>query len=79
MGADELPIPLPYVQDHELMLTGAFRYANTWQTAIALVASKRVDVDSLVTGYYGLDDVEQALTAARRDPTTVKAVVLPGR
>jgi L-iditol 2-dehydrogenase len=79
MGADELPIPLPYVQDHELMLTGAFRYANTWPTAIALVASKRVDVDSLVTGYYGLDDVEQALTAARRDPTTVKAVVLPGR
>jgi L-iditol 2-dehydrogenase len=77
MGADELPIPLPYVQDHELVLTGAFRYANTWPTAIALVASKRVDVDSLVTGYYGLDDVEQALTAARRDPTTVKAVVRP--
>jgi L-iditol 2-dehydrogenase len=79
MGADELPIPLPYVQDHELVLTGAFRYANTWPTAIALVASKRVDVDSLVTGYYGLDDVEKALTAARRDPTTVKAVVRPGR
>jgi L-iditol 2-dehydrogenase len=37
-----------------------------------------VDLDSLVTDHFGLDDVEQALTAARRDPTTVKAVVRPG-
>jgi L-iditol 2-dehydrogenase len=79
MGSDELPIPLAHVQDHELVLTGAFRYANTWPTAIALVDSGRVDVDSLVTGHYGLDDVENALTAARRDPTVVKAVVRPGR
>jgi L-iditol 2-dehydrogenase len=79
MGSDELPIPLPYVQDRELVLTGAFRYANTWTTAIALVASKLVDLDSLVTGHYGLDDVEKALTAARREPSTVKAVVQPGR
>jgi L-iditol 2-dehydrogenase len=78
MGSDELPIPLPYVQDRELVLMGAFRYANTWPTAIALVASGRVDLDSLVTGHYGLNDVEQALTAARRDPTTIKAVIRPG-
>jgi L-iditol 2-dehydrogenase len=77
MGGDELSLPLPYVQDHELVLTGAFRYANTWPTAIALAASGRVDLDALVTGHYGLDDVEKALTAARRDPTTVKAVVRP--
>jgi L-iditol 2-dehydrogenase len=78
MGGDELSIPLPYVQDHELVLTGAFRYANTWPTAIALVASGRVDLDRLVTGHYGLDDVEKALTAARNEPATVKAVVRPG-
>jgi L-iditol 2-dehydrogenase len=78
MGSDDLPIPLPYVQDHELVLMGAFRYANTWPTAIALVASGRVDLDSLVTHHFGLDDVEQALTAARRDATTIKAVIRPG-
>jgi L-iditol 2-dehydrogenase len=77
MGSDELPLPLPYVQDHELVLTGAFRYANTWPVAIDLVASGRVDLDLLVTGHYDLDDVEQALTAARRDPATVKPVVRP--
>lgn len=77
MGGDELTLPLPYVQERELVLTGAFRYANTWPTAIALVAGGRVDLDALVTGHFGLDEVDKALTAARRDPTTVKAVVRP--
>jgi L-iditol 2-dehydrogenase len=77
MGGDELPLPLPYVQDRELTITGAFRYANTWPTAIALAAAGTVDLDALVTGHYGLDEVEQALTAPRRDPTTVKPVVRP--
>ena len=45
--------------------------------AIALVASGRVDLDALVTGHFGLDHVEQALTAARHDPLTVKVVVHP--
>jgi L-iditol 2-dehydrogenase len=78
MGGDTVQLPLSYVQDRELMITGTFRYANTWPTAIQLVASGRVDLDSIVTGHYGLDDVEAALTASRSDPTTVKAIVRPG-
>ena len=78
MGGDDLPLPLPYLQDRELLVMGSFRYANTWPTAIALVSSGAVDLDPLVTGHYDLDGVEQALTAARRDPRTVKAVVRPG-
>jgi len=67
------------VQERELELTGTFRYANTWPTAIDLVASGRVDLDRLVTGRYGLADAAQALTANRRDETAVKAVVRPGQ
>lgn len=78
MGGDTVQLPLSYVQDRELMITGAFRYANTWPIAIQLAASGRVDLDSMVTGHYGLDDVEAALTASRSDPTTVKAIVRPG-
>jgi len=78
MGSDELVLPLSRVQDRELVLTGAFRYANTWPTAIGLVASGRVDLDTLVTGHYDLDGVEVALTASRRDPAQVKAMVRPG-
>jgi L-iditol 2-dehydrogenase len=77
MGGDELALPLSVVQERELTVTGTFRYANTWPTAIALVATGQVDLDALVTGRFGLADTEQALTAARRDPTALKAVVQP--
>src|SRR5437667_53003 len=53
MGGDEVRLPLSYVQDRELVITGAFRYANTWPTAIELAASGRVDLDSMVTGHFG--------------------------
>ena len=38
-------------------MTGTFRYAHTWPAAIALAASGRVQLDRLVTGHYGLDQV----------------------
>ncbi len=76
MGADELRLSLGVIQRRELLITGTFRYANTWPTAIALVASGRVVLDDLVTGEYGLANVEQALTAGR-DPHSIKAVVRP--
>jgi L-iditol 2-dehydrogenase len=77
MGGDEVRLPLSYLQDRELVVTGAFRYANTWPLAIGLVASERVDLDVMVTGHYGLAGVESGLTAARSDPTVLKAVVRP--
>ncbi len=77
MGGDELPLPLSVVQERELQVTGTFRYAGTWPTAIALVAAGRVDLDRLVTGTYGLDRTADALTAGRTDPRSVKAVVHP--
>ncbi|TMB41728.1 MAG: zinc-binding dehydrogenase [Chloroflexi bacterium] len=76
MGADELKLPLGVVQQRELRITGTFRYANTWPTAIALAASGRVSLDDLVTGEYGLAETEQALTAGH-DPHSIKAVVRP--
>jgi len=78
MGGDEVRLPLSYVQDRELTITGAFRYANTWPTAIRLAGEGRVQLDPLVTGHYGLDLVEEALKAPRLDPTTVKPIIRPG-
>ena len=72
-----MPLPLSVVQERELNVTGTFRYANTWPMAIALVASGRVDLDRLVTGDYGIDYVEDALTAGRRDVNAIKAIVHP--
>jgi L-iditol 2-dehydrogenase len=79
MGGDEVPLPLSVVQERELEVTGTFRYANTWPTAVALVSAGRVDLDRLVTGHYALAEAEASLTVGRSDPTSVKVVVHPGR
>ncbi|MCW2760310.1 MAG: Alcohol dehydrogenase GroES domain protein [Marmoricola sp.] len=77
MGVDELALPVPLVQEQELEVTGTFRYAGTWPTAVALVSSGRVDLDRLVTGTYTLAESAAALTASHDDPQSIKAVVHP--
>ena len=77
MGGDEMTLPVSRIQERELTVTGTFRYAHTWPAAIALAASGRVQLDRLVTGHYGLDQVREALTAARTDARTIKPIVQP--
>lgn len=67
----------PVPDEISVTLTGTFRYANTWPTAIGLAASGRVNLDRLVTGHYGLERVDEALAARRRDEHSVKAMVHP--
>lgn len=78
LGADDVEIPVSYLQNREIWLSGVFRYANTWPLAIQLVSSGQVDLDSLVTARFGLADAERALTIGR-EPGQLKAVVHPGR
>lgn len=76
MGADDVALPLSYIQNKEIWLSGVFRYANTWPLAIQLVADGLVDLDALVTARFSLDDVEAALNAGRQ-PGQLKAIVHP--
>jgi L-iditol 2-dehydrogenase len=78
MGADEIPLPIPVIQNNELVVTGIFRYANTWPLAIELVRSGRIDLDSMVTGHFGINDVEAALNSTTA-ASTLKSVVTPGK
>jgi L-iditol 2-dehydrogenase len=79
MGPEEEgTVPLSLLQNRELWLTGTFRYANTYPTAIALAADGRVDLEAIITGHYGLDEAEAALRAGREDPAAVKVMVMPG-
>ncbi|MFF2841211.1 NAD(P)-dependent alcohol dehydrogenase [Paenarthrobacter sp. NPDC057981] len=77
MGGDELNVPIAMIQHREITLTGTFRYVNTWPTAIALLASGAVDVEGIVTGRYGLEDVEESLMKAKKDPMAIKTMVIP--
>lgn len=74
IGAAEIPFPISSIMDRELVVTGIFRYTDTWPLAIHLVSSGQVDLDSLVTGRFSLDEVEAALNASE-SPTSLKSIV----
>ena len=78
MGLPEIPLPITTIQNRELIVTGVFRYANTWPTAISLVTRGLVDLDRMVTGTFGLADVRAALESTA-DPTSLKSIVEPAR
>ena len=78
MGVEQLEVPIAMLQHREITLTGTFRYVNTWPAAIELVASGAIDAAPLVTGRYGLQDVEEALLKAGTDPAAIKTMVIPG-
>lgn len=76
VGNTDLNLPIEQIQNTEINVTGIFRYTDTWPAAIHLVASGQVDLDSLVTGKFDLDHVEQALESDL-DPTSLKSIVYP--
>jgi L-iditol 2-dehydrogenase len=69
-------MPVPVIQNNELWVTGIFRYNNTWPVAIDLVASGKVDLDSMVTGEFPLAETAQALDSTAT-PGVIKSVVQP--
>jgi L-iditol 2-dehydrogenase len=74
---EEGTLPLSVIQTREIWVTGTFRYANTYPTAIALAATGRVDLKAIISGHFGLEDAEAALRAGREDPDSVKPMVVP--
>lgn len=78
LGADDVELPVSFIQNREIWLSGVFRYANTWPLAIQLVADGKVNLDVLVTGHFGLSEAEAALQAGK-EPGQLKAVVHPSR
>lgn len=60
----------------EIDIRGMFRYANRYPRAIALTATKRIDVASLVTHHFPLEQTEAALRfAAEHKGEALKVIV----
>ncbi|MGM7699344.1 NAD(P)-dependent alcohol dehydrogenase [Microbacterium sp. A84] len=78
MGSARYDLDVFLVQSKELRLEGLFRYANTWPTAIHMIASGAVKVDHLVAAMYGLDDVQAAMER-NGDADAIKLIVCPLR
>lgn len=77
LGDEEVSIPVQLVAFRELVLTGVFRYVDTWPVAIA-AADAGTDLDGLVTAEFDLEDTEAALTSDD-DPASMKSVVVVSR
>ncbi len=68
-------LPVDVIQGREIWVTGTFRYANTYPTAVDLVSSGAVDLDALVSKTFTLDQVADALSYYKQDPAAMKVVV----
>jgi L-iditol 2-dehydrogenase len=78
LGSDDMNLPVSHIQNNEIIVTGVFRYTNTWPTSIELIAAGKVNLDAIVTHRFGLDDVEAALNSTS-DPKAMKVIVNPQR
>jgi L-iditol 2-dehydrogenase len=76
LGSDDMNLPVSHIQNNEIIVTGVFRYTNTWPTSIELLAAGKVNLDAIVTHHFGLDDVEAALKTTS-DPQAMKVIVTP--
>jgi len=78
LPSPEFPIRMTDLVEKEMDLRGVFRYANTYPTAIGLVSRGVVDVRSLVTHRFPLDQVQRAFDVAeKRLEDALKVVVTP--
>jgi len=76
-NADQFPLSVPEIAMREVTVTGIFRYTNTWPIARDLLSTGRVELDSLVTHEYGIEQVEEALTG-EGSSDSLKRIVMPG-
>ncbi|KAK6758988.1 hypothetical protein RB195_016297 [Necator americanus] len=60
LGPARMEIPLIDAALREVDLRGVFRYANSYPTALKLVASGRINLSGLTRAYYKLEDVVEA-------------------
>jgi len=69
----------PYrIYRQEITVTGSFSLQYNHQAAARLIAARRLDVKSLVTGRFALGDFAQALQE-QEDSAAIKSVLLPWR
>lgn len=76
MGQDDLvQVPLLDAVCREISIHGAFRYRNTYPTALRIIA-ERIDLFSrLITHRFYIDEAEQAFQTALRESSACKVIV----
>lgn len=69
----EAPAKLGLIQSKELTITGSIGSPGVWPETLRFMAQTGIDLSSLVTQRFGVDDAIAALEAAQRPSETIKA------
>jgi L-iditol 2-dehydrogenase len=76
MGTDLASVPLIEAQAKELSISGVFRYAGVYQTAVNLLAAGVISTDALITHRFDFPEVEAAVRfAAENKDRALKTMV----
>ncbi len=64
---DQVPMDLNLIAQKELTFKGIFRYRNTYETAINLIASGHINVKPLITKRFSWQQVGDAMNCAHKE------------
>ncbi|WP_424000531.1 NAD(P)-dependent alcohol dehydrogenase [Haloarcula salina] len=73
----EVPFDVLEVIDNEIDVHGSFRYKNTYDAAVDLLADGEVDVAGIIDFESSLEDIDDAFHRAM-EPTTIKGMISLG-
>jgi L-iditol 2-dehydrogenase len=65
LGAADVEIPIVNALTREVDIRGVFRYANDYDDALKLVASGKIDMKSLITHNYKIEETKEAFETSR--------------
>lgn len=75
-ASGEMTLPIGMALDKELNFKTVFRYRNIYPTAIDAVATGKINIKGIVTDYFELDDIQNALmTCVENKADIVKGVI----
>lgn len=75
-ASGEMTLPIGMSLDKELSFKTVFRYRNIYPMAIQAVADGRINIKDIVTNYFELDDIQNALDTCVKDKANiVKGVI----
>jgi len=74
--ADESSVPFDVLEviDNEIDVHGSFRYKNTYEAAVDLLADDEVDVEGIIDFESSIEDIDAAFRRAM-DPNIVKGMI----
>ncbi len=64
IGTEDVPLPANLLMNREINFIGSMRYGDVFDEAIRLVATKRIDLRTLITGVLPLADAGEAMRQA---------------